>query len=44
MEHLNGHLALSIDFSKLGIDVVADELGDFVQREVGYESDGEFAF
>jgi hypothetical protein len=43
MQHLHSHLALSLDLCKLGVDVVTDELGDFGQREVGDQSNGEFA-
>lgn len=44
MDHFNSHLALGVDLCELGIDVVTDELGDFGQCEVGYQSDREFAY
>lgn len=44
VNHLNSHPALGVDLCKLSIDVIADELGDFGQSEVGHQSNGELAY
>lgn len=43
VKHLHSHLALGLDLCKFSVDVIANELGNFIQSKVGNQSDGEFA-
>jgi hypothetical protein len=44
VHHFDSHLALGLDLCKLGIDVVAYELGNSGEGQVGDQSDGEFTY